>query len=162
RPAVEPARALVATGFSYEEGRRVRQAAIAARLLPQVRDIRRGGAAALDLAWLAAGPSAPFHEPGLQRRGRPAGRPVGGRGARAGGGGGGGWGGGAGRPGGCGGPTACPAACWPRRPGCSSRCCSSSRPLRTPSEATVRGVERTRIERDGLRGWPRKNTADAR
>jgi myo-inositol-1(or 4)-monophosphatase len=73
RPAVEPARALVATGFSYEEGRRVRQAAIAAQLLPRVRDIRRGGAAALDLAWLAAGRWDAFYEHGLQRWDRAAG-----------------------------------------------------------------------------------------
>ncbi len=34
---------------------RERQAPIVAALLPQVRDVRRMGSAALDLAWLAAG-----------------------------------------------------------------------------------------------------------
>ena len=47
--------ALVATGFSYDPARRGAQAELVAALVPQVRDIRRAGAAALDLAWLAAG-----------------------------------------------------------------------------------------------------------
>jgi myo-inositol-1(or 4)-monophosphatase len=60
-------RALVATGFSYEEERRVEQAEIVRRLLPRVRDIRRAGAAALDLAWLAAGRYDAFYERGVKR-----------------------------------------------------------------------------------------------
>ncbi|HEV2874913.1 MAG TPA: inositol monophosphatase family protein, partial [Thermoleophilaceae bacterium] len=48
-------RAMVATGFSYEPARRAQQAGVVARLLPLARDIRRAGAAALDLAWTAAG-----------------------------------------------------------------------------------------------------------
>jgi len=59
-------RALVATGFSYEPERRERQAAVAGRLLPVVRDIRRAGAAALDLAWVAAGRVDAFYERGLR------------------------------------------------------------------------------------------------
>jgi myo-inositol-1(or 4)-monophosphatase len=59
-------RAMVATGFSYEAPRRERQAQVMARLLPRVRDIRRAGAAALDLAWLAAGRVDAFYERGLQ------------------------------------------------------------------------------------------------
>ncbi|HNJ98221.1 MAG TPA: inositol monophosphatase family protein [Ilumatobacteraceae bacterium] len=47
--------ALVATGFSYSARRRADQAARVAQLLPQVRDIRRGGAAATDLCHVAAG-----------------------------------------------------------------------------------------------------------
>jgi myo-inositol-1(or 4)-monophosphatase len=47
--------ALVATGFSYDPERRAAQAELMARLIPEARDIRRAGAAALDLAWLAAG-----------------------------------------------------------------------------------------------------------
>ena len=58
--------ALVATGFSYEEQRRVEQAEIVGRLLPRVRDIRRAGAAALDLAWLAAGRHDAFYERGIK------------------------------------------------------------------------------------------------
>jgi myo-inositol-1(or 4)-monophosphatase len=59
------ARAMVATGFSYEPERRERQAEVVRRLLPQARDIRRAGAAALDLAWLAAGRLDAFYERGL-------------------------------------------------------------------------------------------------
>ena len=43
----------------------VAQAAVVARLLPQVRDIRRLGSAALDLAWLAAGRYDAYYEYGL-------------------------------------------------------------------------------------------------
>jgi myo-inositol-1(or 4)-monophosphatase len=48
-------RALVATGFGYEAEVRSRQARALTTVLPRVRDLRRGGSAALDLAWLAAG-----------------------------------------------------------------------------------------------------------
>jgi myo-inositol-1(or 4)-monophosphatase len=48
-------RSLVVTGFAYDAEVRARQAEIVARLVPQVRDVRRMGSAALDLAWLAAG-----------------------------------------------------------------------------------------------------------
>ena len=44
----ELARALVATGFSYEAERRAAQAELLLNVLPRVRDIRRVGAAALD------------------------------------------------------------------------------------------------------------------
>jgi myo-inositol-1(or 4)-monophosphatase len=47
--------ALVVTGFAYDAQVRTRQAAIVAALVPQARDVRRMGSAALDLAWLAAG-----------------------------------------------------------------------------------------------------------
>jgi myo-inositol-1(or 4)-monophosphatase len=49
------ARALVGTGFSYSPAMRAEQADVLVRLLPVVRDIRRGGSAALDLCWAAAG-----------------------------------------------------------------------------------------------------------
>lgn len=49
------ARALVATGFAYDARVRAKQAEAIVRLLPRVRDIRRLGSAALDLAWTAAG-----------------------------------------------------------------------------------------------------------
>jgi myo-inositol-1(or 4)-monophosphatase len=59
------AMALVATGFGYDaEVRRV-QARVVAELLPQVRDIRRLGSAALDLAWTAAGRYDAYYERGL-------------------------------------------------------------------------------------------------
>jgi myo-inositol-1(or 4)-monophosphatase len=67
RPCTALARAMVATGFSYEPERRARQAEVAARLLPLARDIRRAGAAAIDLAWLAAGRVDAFYEQGLRR-----------------------------------------------------------------------------------------------
>lgn len=47
--------ALVATGFAYDRNRRERQAQIIAALLPHIRDIRRVGAAALDLCMVASG-----------------------------------------------------------------------------------------------------------
>jgi myo-inositol-1(or 4)-monophosphatase len=59
------ARALVATGFSYEPARRARQGEVVARLLPHVRDIRRLGSAALDLAWVACGRLDGYYEHGL-------------------------------------------------------------------------------------------------
>ena len=62
----ELGRALVATGFGYESEVRRAQAAVVARVLPQVRDIRRAGSAALDLAWLAAGRSDAFYERGVK------------------------------------------------------------------------------------------------
>jgi myo-inositol-1(or 4)-monophosphatase len=60
------ATALVATGFGYDSAIRERQAAIVARVLPKVRDIRRAGSAALDLAWLAAGRLDAYYEHGVQ------------------------------------------------------------------------------------------------
>ena len=56
---------MVATGFGYDARVRAAQAAVVARLLPQVRDIRRLGSAALDLAWLAAGRYDAYYEYGL-------------------------------------------------------------------------------------------------
>jgi myo-inositol-1(or 4)-monophosphatase len=49
------AKAMIATGFAYDAAVRAGQAEALARLLPRVRDIRRFGSAALDLAWTAAG-----------------------------------------------------------------------------------------------------------
>lgn len=59
--------ALVATGFGYDAVVREQQAAQVAQLLPQVRDIRRLGSAALDLAWTAAGRYDVYYERGVQR-----------------------------------------------------------------------------------------------
>jgi myo-inositol-1(or 4)-monophosphatase len=61
----EMARALVATGFGYDAEVRAVQGAIAARLLPRVRDLRRAGSAALDLAWVACGRLDGYYEHGL-------------------------------------------------------------------------------------------------
>lgn len=46
---------LFATGFSYSREIRTRQADVMARVMPHIRDIRRMGAAALDLTSLASG-----------------------------------------------------------------------------------------------------------
>ncbi len=55
RPTPSLDQSLVATGFGYETAARERQAASVARMLPQVRDIRRQGSCALDLCSVAAG-----------------------------------------------------------------------------------------------------------
>jgi len=64
-PVTDPALALVATGFSYSTQRRARQGELVAALLPRVRDIRRVGAAALDLCMVAAGRVDAHYEHGL-------------------------------------------------------------------------------------------------
>jgi myo-inositol-1(or 4)-monophosphatase len=56
------ASAMVATGFSYDAAVREAQAEVLGRLLPRVRDIRRFGSAALDLAWTAAGRYDAYYE----------------------------------------------------------------------------------------------------
>ena len=62
----ELATALVATGFPYSAEGRATQGEIIARLVPQVRDIRRFGSAALDLAWTAAGRYDAYYEYDIQ------------------------------------------------------------------------------------------------
>ena len=54
-PARPVAESLVVTGFAYDAAVRARQARIVAAMVSEVRDVRRMGSAALDLAWLAAG-----------------------------------------------------------------------------------------------------------
>ena len=56
------ASAMVATGFAYDASVRAVQADVFARLIPRVRDIRRFGSAALDLAWTAAGRYDAYYE----------------------------------------------------------------------------------------------------
>lgn len=56
---------LVATGFSYEPATRADQGEDLAQLLRTVRDVRRAGSAALDLAWVAAGRVDAYLEFGL-------------------------------------------------------------------------------------------------
>jgi myo-inositol-1(or 4)-monophosphatase len=64
RPA-ELGQCLVATGFGYARERRAAQARALATVLPEVRDIRRAGAAAVDLCWVAAGLVDCYYERGL-------------------------------------------------------------------------------------------------
>lgn len=65
--------ALLGTGFGYSIGRRTTQAALLAKMLPLVRDVRRVGSAALDLCMVAAGRLDAYYEHGLQVWDRAAG-----------------------------------------------------------------------------------------
>ncbi|MEU8674915.1 inositol monophosphatase family protein [Streptomyces sp. NPDC048560] len=65
RPAPPLDQALVSTGFNYVTDVRTHQAAVAARLIPLLRDIRRGGSAAVDLCDVAAGRLDGYYERGL-------------------------------------------------------------------------------------------------
>ena len=57
---------LIATGFSYDLAERVRQGEQIASLIPRVRDIRRNGAAAVDLCHVASGAVDGYFETGLK------------------------------------------------------------------------------------------------
>lgn len=57
--------ALIGTGFSYDAGRRAEQGRVVAAVLPQVRDVRRTGAASLDLCAVADGRLDGYYEQGL-------------------------------------------------------------------------------------------------
>jgi myo-inositol-1(or 4)-monophosphatase len=57
--------ALVGTGFAYSQRRRTVQAALVAKILPVVRDVRRIGSAAMDLCMVAAGRLDAYYEHGL-------------------------------------------------------------------------------------------------
>jgi len=63
--ATELATSMLATGFGYDSAVRARQATVVARVLPRVRDIRRVGAAALDLVWCACGRYDAYYERGV-------------------------------------------------------------------------------------------------
>lgn len=56
---------LVVTGFNYSDALRMRQAQVVAGLIGDVRDIRRLGAATVDLCWVARGRLEAFYERGL-------------------------------------------------------------------------------------------------
>jgi myo-inositol-1(or 4)-monophosphatase len=64
--AADLGHALVATGFGYRAEQRARQAQLLTRVLPAVRDIRRGGAAAIDLCWVGCGRVDGYYEEGLK------------------------------------------------------------------------------------------------
>lgn len=61
----ELAQALVGTGFGYAAQRRERQGRLLLEVLPQIRDIRRIGSAALDLCAVGAGLLDAYYETGL-------------------------------------------------------------------------------------------------
>lgn len=66
-PAAPPlAQALLGTGFGYTVARRRRQGQVLAALVTQVRDVRRGGSAALDLCAVASGRLDAYYERGLR------------------------------------------------------------------------------------------------
>ncbi|MGX1971647.1 inositol monophosphatase family protein [Streptomyces kronopolitis] len=65
RPAPPLSEALLGTGFAYLAERRAAQAEVLRTLLPQVRDIRRGGSAAIDLCDVACGRLDAYYERGL-------------------------------------------------------------------------------------------------
>jgi myo-inositol-1(or 4)-monophosphatase len=67
------AECLLGTGFGYLSDTRRRQALLLSAVLPEVRDIRRGGAAALDLCYVAAGRLDAYYESGLAPWDRAAG-----------------------------------------------------------------------------------------
>ena len=73
RPAAPWGQALIGTGFGYLQARRTHQAEVLFALMPEVRDIRRAGAAAVDLCDVAAGRLDGFYERGLQPWDRAAG-----------------------------------------------------------------------------------------
>lgn len=65
-PAARPlGQSLVGTGFGYDAHRRASQARVLMTVLPQVRDIRRLGSAAVDLCLVAEGRLDAFYERGL-------------------------------------------------------------------------------------------------
>jgi len=70
------ATALIATGFGYAPERRAAQAEALQAILPRVRDLRRAGSAALDLAWVAAGRLDGYYERGLKAWDWAAGRLI--------------------------------------------------------------------------------------
>ena len=57
--------ALVGTGFSYDSKRRGRQAQTLLAMVETFRDIRRAGAASIDICWVACGRLDAFYEQGL-------------------------------------------------------------------------------------------------
>ncbi|MDH6136030.1 myo-inositol-1(or 4)-monophosphatase [Kitasatospora sp. MAA4] len=65
RPAPPWGQALIGTGFNYVQSARVHQADVLRQLMPELRDIRRGGAAAVDLCDVAAGRLDGYYERGL-------------------------------------------------------------------------------------------------
>ncbi len=66
--------AMLSTGFGYSAERRALQGAVIARVLPQIRDIRRFGSAALNLCQVAGGQVDAYYEEGVQHWDVAAGR----------------------------------------------------------------------------------------
>jgi len=64
-PVDQLLQSLVATGFGYRPEVRSRQGEVLAAILPEIRDIRRAGSAALDLCSVACGRVDAYYEAGL-------------------------------------------------------------------------------------------------
>jgi len=65
RPVSSLSKALIGTGFSPDHERRVRQGRVFGAIIPQIRDIRRMGSAAIDLCAVAGGQLDGYFEIGL-------------------------------------------------------------------------------------------------
>lgn len=65
RPVTDLSQSLLATGFAYDTRTRVRQGRIVSRLTGEVRDIRRLGAASVDMCFVACGRLDAYFEAGL-------------------------------------------------------------------------------------------------
>lgn len=65
RPVTDLSQSLLATGFAYDTPTRVRQGSIVSRLTGDVRDIRRLGAASVDMCFVACGRLDAYFEAGL-------------------------------------------------------------------------------------------------
>lgn len=63
---VELDKALLATGFAYDLNLRISQGTAMAKLLPKIRDLRRNGAAAVDLCYVAMGALDGYFEASLK------------------------------------------------------------------------------------------------
>jgi myo-inositol-1(or 4)-monophosphatase len=59
-------RAFIGTGFQYDVSHRLRQIENVGRMLPLIRDIRRNGAAAVDICHVAMGALDAYYEDGLK------------------------------------------------------------------------------------------------
>lgn len=64
-PGDDLGQALIGSGFGYDAVRRRRQATRLMGVIPHVRDMRRGGSAALDMAWVACGRLDAYYEFGV-------------------------------------------------------------------------------------------------
>ena len=64
---IELDRALIATGFQYDVANRVNQLEDLVKLVPIARDVRRNGAAAVDLCHVAMGALDAYYESGLKQ-----------------------------------------------------------------------------------------------
>ena len=84
QPQTDLAQTLVATGFGYDAKRRAHQAEVLTRLITRVRDIRRFGAASLDLCLAAEGGVDAYFEKGLNPWDHAAGGLIARRGGAAG------------------------------------------------------------------------------